>query len=289
MGIRRSLGYGLVVALAGVGCSGDDEVAETGNVTETGTVPDTETEEPPDPNAYVRVIHLIPDIPVMDLATNGSSLPLAEDFPYPGSSPFILFPQATYSFQFHEPNTDTTGDNTTGEVIVSFDGYEVSGGRFYTAGGWGFASDGSAQRLELEDDLTPASEGNFKARVVHACTICGPVDIWTLDGATPVLVFDDLGPGEATDYIEIPADEDQVWLFDMNGDANPDWQLEAFQFPAVDTQGNGQVINMFLQPLIDPSTGIPIFVPGQPVVGPWIITQPIDASAETQAAIFPPT
>ena len=278
--LRVSLG---LTGLCVVGCGAEvDEPAPIETGTDTGDV----VEDIPDHLGYVRVIHLVPDLPTMDLGTNASGVVLAGDFPYPGSSPSVPFPPGTYSLEFHQPAED---GGPTGETLLQVAGVEVSAGQHYTVAGWGFLADASAGGLVLEDDRTPASSGNFKARFVHACTPCGTVDLWSLDGEVPTRLADDLAPGDATPYFEIPADQEQTWLFDINNDGVPDWQLEPFQAAEVDTVGNGQVISLFLQPLIDPTSGNFVRIPGTSVVGPWLVTQPLDASAETQVAILPPS
>src|SRR5918997_272398 len=119
--------------------------------------------------AQVRVAHLAPDAPNVDVYVNGD--PVLTDVPYT-TSPVIDVP------------------------------VELAAGGAYTVAAVGLVADGSLSAQVYEDDLRSPASANAKVRIIHASPDAGPVDVVPRGGQALVagLTFP-----EASPYAEVPA------------------------------------------------------------------------------------
>ena len=146
------------------------------------------------PEAQVRVAHLSPDAPNVDVSVNGEPVAALQNVPYGTVSPYLPLPAGTQQVTVYpagdrsQPVIDTPVDLTTGGA--------------YTIGAVGLVSDGSLRAQVYQDDLTPPAQGNSKLRVVHASPDAGPVDVVPAGGAPLVsgLQFPNASP-----YAQVPA------------------------------------------------------------------------------------
>jgi len=142
--------------------------------------------------AQVRVAHLAPDAPNVDVYVNGE--PVLTDVPYTTISDYLPLPAGTQQVTVY-----AAGD-TSAPVIDA--PVEVAAGGAYTVAAVGLVADGSLTAQVYEDDLRAPSAGIAKVRVVHASPDAGPVDV-VPRGGDPLV--EGLAFPDATPYAEVPA------------------------------------------------------------------------------------
>jgi LPXTG-motif cell wall-anchored protein len=150
--------------------------------------------------AQVRVAHLAPDAPNVDVYVNGE--PVLTDVAYTTISDYLPLPAGTQQVTVY-----ATGDTSTPVIDTPV---EVAAGGAYTIAAVGLVADGSLTAQVYEDDLRAPSAGNAKVRVVHASPDAGPVDVVPRGGDPLVegLTFPD-----ATPYVEVP---EGTYTLDVN-------------------------------------------------------------------------
>ncbi len=146
------------------------------------------------PEAQVRVAHLSPDAPNVDVSVNGEPVAALQNVPYGTVSPYLPLPAGTQQVTVYP-----AGDRSQPLIDTPVD--LVYGGA-YTIGAVGLVSDGSLRAQVYQDDLTPPAQGNSKLRVVHASPDAGPVDVVPAGGAPLV---SGLGFPSASPYAQVPA------------------------------------------------------------------------------------
>ena len=198
----------------------------TGDQTETtqeptGQGPET-TEDPcetvQEGMAAVRVAHLSPDAPNVDVMVDGTTV--LSDVPFNTVSPYLVLPPGSYNVMV----------TPTGEESAVFDEQVEFGAQAYTIAALG-EIDGQNQSFIVQpyvDDVFAPDSGTTSIRLVHAAPDAPAVDV-TVEGAD-VTLFDDVAFGEASDYampeagdytIEVRAatendDGDVVTTFDVS-------------------------------------------------------------------------
>jgi hypothetical protein len=145
-----------------------------------------------DAQAQVRVAHLAPDAPNVDVYVNGD--PILTDVPYTTVSGYLSLPAGTQQVTVY-----ATGDTTSPVIDTPV---ELAAGGAYTVAAVGLVADDSLTAQVYQDDLRSPDSGNAKVRVVHASPDAGPVDIIPRGGQALVsgLTFP-----EASPYAEVPA------------------------------------------------------------------------------------
>src|ERR687894_450515 len=142
--------------------------------------------------AQVRVAHLSPDAPNVDIYVNGE--PVLTDVPYTTVSSYLSLPAGTQQVTVY-----ATGD-TSNPVIDA--PVKLAAGGVYTIAAVGLVTDGSISAQVYQDDLRAPSAGNAKLSVIHASPDAGPVDV-VPRGGEPLVT--DLAFPEDTPYAEVPA------------------------------------------------------------------------------------
>ena len=142
--------------------------------------------------AQVRVAHLAPDAPNVDVYVNGD--PVLTDVPYTTVSDYLSLPAGTQQVTVY-----ATGDTTSPVIDTPV---ELAVGGAYTVAAVGLVADDSLTAQVYQDDLRSPASGNAKVRVVHASPDAGPVDVVPRGGQALVsgLRFPDASP-----YTEVPA------------------------------------------------------------------------------------
>ena len=142
--------------------------------------------------AQVRVAHLAPDAPNVDVYVNGD--PVLTDVPYTTVSEYLSLPAGTQQVTVY-----ATGDTTSPVIDTPV---ELAAGGAYTVAAVGLVADGSLTAQVYEDDLRSPASANAKVRVVHASPDAGPVDVVPRGGQALVagLTFP-----EASPYAQVPA------------------------------------------------------------------------------------
>jgi hypothetical protein len=142
--------------------------------------------------AQVRVAHLAPDAPNVDVYVNGD--PVLTDVPYTTVSDYLSLPAGTQQVTVY-----ATGDTTSPVIDAPV---ELAAGGAYTVAAVGLVADDSLTAQVYQDDLRSPGSGNAKVRVVHASPDAGPVDVVPRGGQA--LVAGITFP-EASPYAEVPA------------------------------------------------------------------------------------
>lgn len=173
----------LAVGLVGTACSDDD--GPTG-LEATG---------------QVRVVHLSPDAPNVDVLVDGTAV--ATDVPYLTASDYL-------TVEAGDRNLEITAAG--GAASVLDESVTVAVGTQYTVLVAGELMDIALQPL-VDDNTAPAA-GNAKVRLIHGAPNVGLVDIWVtepgadLAGTFPTV--SNVGFGVASPYLEVPEGEYQV-------------------------------------------------------------------------------
>src|SRR5829696_6427246 len=142
--------------------------------------------------AQVRVAHLAPDAPNVDVYVNGD--PVLTNVPYTTVSEYLSLPAGTQQVTVY-----ATGDTTSPVIDAPV---ELAAGGAYTVAAAGLVADDSLTAQVYEDDLRDPASGNAKVRVVHASPDAGPVDVVPRGGQALV---SGLAFPEASPYAEVSA------------------------------------------------------------------------------------
>ena len=143
-------------------------------------------------DAQVRVAHVSPDAPNVDVYVNGE--PVLTDVPYTTVSSYLSLPAGTQQVTVY-----AAGDTSSPVIDVPV---ELAAGGAYTIAAVGLVTDGSITAQVYQDDLRAPSAGNAKLRVIHASPDAGPVDV-VPRGGEPLVT--DLAFPDDTPYAEVPA------------------------------------------------------------------------------------
>ena len=203
--LRTLGGVAVVGGLAGCsssqdGSSGATETA-TPEPTETSTMTETETETAtPEPEtASLRVAHLSPDAPAVDVSVDGSTV--LEGVSFGAVSAYLDVPVGTRTVQIAVADDPST---------VAFEGdLDVTEGAF-TVAAVGELAEETFEPLVLSDDNTVPADDTARVRVVHASPDAPAVDI-TAGGDA---LFDGVAYGESG-YVEVPAN---TYTLNVRGD-----------------------------------------------------------------------
>lgn len=144
--------------------------------------------------AQVRVAHLSPDAPNVDVYVNGQPVDALQNVPYGAVSSYLTLPAGTQQVTVY-PAGDTSQAVIDTPVDLAAEGA-------YTIGAVGLVSDGSLTAQAYNDDLSAPTGGNGKVRAVHAVPDAGPVDVVT---ATGTALVEGLSLPNASPYAEVPA------------------------------------------------------------------------------------
>lgn len=175
----------------GNGEMGDDGMNDTSDDSDEM---DDESDGEMDATANVRVAHLAPDAPNVDVYVGGD--PVLEDVPYRGVSDYLELAPDTY-----EVMITAAGDADT---VVFDEELEIAEGS-YTVAALGELSEENRpfEVTVLEDDVSDPGDG-ARIRLVHASPDAPAVDVTAGDGET--VLFEDAAFGEAA-TTEVPGGE----------------------------------------------------------------------------------
>jgi hypothetical protein len=197
------LGTGLTVGLAGCsgnGGGGTDTATDTPTPTATPTPTPTATEsetDTPTGTARVRVAHMSPNAPNVDVYVDGSAV--LEDVPFGAVSEYLEVPAGD-----REVEITAAGDP---ETSVFAGAVPVEADTDYTVAATGEIGDMADQPFEplvLEDDNASPGSDTARVRVVHASPDAPAVDV-TVAGSGDAL-YDGV-PFGGSGYVEVPAGE----------------------------------------------------------------------------------
>ncbi|WP_128478408.1 DUF4397 domain-containing protein [Halorussus pelagicus] len=147
-----------------------------------------------DGEAQVRVAHMSPDAPAVDVLVDGE--PVVEGVEFGAVSDYLAL---------SEGHHDITVQTSEDETVVIEENVTVEADTAYTAAAVGEVSEETLELAVFEDDFETPSDENTSVRLVHVSPDAPAVDV-TVAGTDTVL-FDNVSFGNATDYVEIPADD----------------------------------------------------------------------------------
>jgi hypothetical protein len=142
--------------------------------------------------AQLRVAHLAPDAPNVDVYVNGDRV--LTDVPYTTVSEYLSLPAGTQQVTVYP-----TGQTTSAVIDTPV---KLAAGGAYTVAAVGLVADDSLTAQLYQDDLRSPDSGSAKVRVVHASPDAGPVDVIPRGGRALV---SGLAFPEASPYAGVPA------------------------------------------------------------------------------------
>jgi len=222
--------------------------------------PTEETEEPTTDGtdategegASVRVAHMSPDAPNVDVLVDGDAV--LEDVAFGAVSDYLSLAAGTYTVRI-TPAGDAETTVFEGEVTVE-------AGGAYTVAAIGELSEGADQAFEpliLEDDTEAPSSDTARVRAVHVSPDAPAVDI-TVGGGETVL-FDGVAYGESGST-EVPAGD---YTLEIRGDteSNDGDVVADFDVTVEGGQGYTAFAAGYLSPDDEPAdTAFDLFVVG---------------------------
>lgn len=178
-------------------------------------------------DAQVRVLHLSPDAPSVDVFVNAGATPSFSDVVFGESTAYAPVPPATYDFQVSAMGSPASA------AVLNVNDLALAAGTRYTAVAYGNLSGITA--MALEDDAEGIPTGNTRLQIGHAAPGAGEVDIWELTG--PTKLVDDFAVGAST-VLDVANGALSLGL-DLGDDGVPD---VTFAVPAL---GADQLVNVF--------------------------------------------
>ncbi|MBN1552748.1 DUF4397 domain-containing protein [bacterium] len=168
--------------------------------------------DPPD-MASIRIVHLSPDAPAVDIWANKTAK-VIENLPFPNGTEYLDVTPGTYTFDVVPRGAGIENSVLTIENLV------LESGTAYSAAAYRFAENLSA--LAIVDDRTDTSGHNIRVRAIHTADGVGEVDIWVIpEVGEPSPLWVDLGFGETGDALEIAPGAYTLGI-DVDNDAIPD-------------------------------------------------------------------
>ncbi|MEF8786699.1 MAG: DUF4397 domain-containing protein [Haloarculaceae archaeon] len=217
--ILIGIGAASTVALAGCGGNGDGTETENGGGTDddgmddgNGMDDDTETEdemeETPSGTANVRVAHMSPNAPNVDVYVDSDD-PVLSDVPFGTVSDYLEVPAGERQVEITAAGDPDTSVFSGGVPVEADSDYTIA-----ASGEIGDDADQPFEPLVLEDDNSEVASDEARLRAVHVSPDAPAVDITAAGG--DVVLFDGVEYGgsgyttvEANDYtVEIRGDTD---------------------------------------------------------------------------------
>lgn len=144
--------------------------------------------------AQVRVAHLSPDAPSMDVHIDDKPIGALTGVSFKTVSDYLSLAAGDQSIEIYPAGNAS-------KPIARAD-LSLQGGESYTIGVVGLVEDGSLAAQIYEDDNSRPDEAKARLRVIHAAPDVEAVDIAPRGGKE---LFADLGFPNATGYAEVPA------------------------------------------------------------------------------------
>jgi hypothetical protein len=227
----------MLLSLLACGDEKDDTATDTSSTDtsseDSGT--DTSTEDTGSEDtgstgtASVRVLHLSPDGPDVDIFVDDAAEPAVTNLGIGESTPYVTLPAGT-----HRLRVAPEGEGASAAVIdVS---PELAAGASYSAVAIGRVA--AIEPLFLTDDTSGLASDKIRVQVVHAASAVGQVDIWNLTGGTASPLLENVDFGKHAVLPDLPAGVYRVGV-DVDNDANPDVTFTLPNLPG------GLFVNLF--------------------------------------------
>jgi hypothetical protein len=225
------LNLSTLVLLSLLACNGDDPttvVTEADADTDADADADADTDADTDTDvetAQVRVIHLSPDAPDVDVFVE-DVLSGITNLPFGDGTEYVDLPVGTTNFKVGATGTPV------GQAVLDFD-VDLMAGMSYSAVAYDDLA--SIKALPLVDSTDGLAAGEVRLQISHVAAGVGQVDIWDLAGPTEIAPDLDFG---ATTSIDVPEGALELGI-DTDDDAVPD---VTFSVPSL---GADQLVNVF--------------------------------------------
>ncbi len=253
---KTTILFSFVLALTSVGfiaCGSDD----SGDNTDTTETPEDTTETPEVGTAQLRVLHLSPDTPAVDVFAGDSMDAAVAGLGFPDTTGFLELDEGEYTFNVTVADAGNEEANRALTVQASLNADDI-----VTVVALNELA--NVEALAFAEDFSEVSSGNLRLRIVHAASSVGQVDIWNItDANMPTPLVEDLDFKADTGFVEIPAAAYELGV-DVDNDAMPDL---TFSIPALP---EGTIANVFavegsglsgVQLVAQPSEGDVIVIP----------------------------
>jgi hypothetical protein len=182
--------------------------------------------------ARVRVIHLSPTAPGVDVFVNSTPPPAVTDLAFKEGTGYLELDAGTYTFNV-VPNGGTPADS-----VLDVGPLDLLGGAHYTAAAVNLLL-APIEALAMEDNNSDPGSGNIRVRAIHTAPGVGEVDIWEVsDLLNPILLYENVNFRDIGEYLILPAGAYTLG-FDVDNDAVPDLTFSTPAIPA------GSIVNIF--------------------------------------------
>ncbi len=164
----------------------------------------------PEATTEIRVLHLSPNAPAVDVYVNGDETPAITDLPFTDGTAYVPLPPDTYTFDVAP--TGTTIDDS----VLTVEDLALDEGVRYSAVAYDFVEDITA--LALVDDESDIDAGETRFQISHTASGVPEVDIYELGSGGALIEGLDFGD---TQTVDVPTGEYRLAL-DVNNDASPE-------------------------------------------------------------------
>ncbi|MBU1240604.1 DUF4397 domain-containing protein, partial [Myxococcota bacterium] len=224
--ITLTLSFALVAlffSFATVSCDDDDDSNNTNNINNVNNTNNATT-------ASIRVLHLSPDAPGVDIYVNGETS-VVTNLMFPEGTEFLEVDAGTYTFNVTATNTPVD------QSVLDIENAMLMGGSAYTA--VAYDNLGDIKALLLEEDWSGLEAGDIRVRAIHTAASVGEVDIWEIsDPENPTALFTNVGFGDVGAYMDLPAGA-YILGIDVDDDMVPDLRYDLPALP------EGTIANIF--------------------------------------------
>jgi hypothetical protein len=180
----------------------------------------------------VRVIHLSPTAPSVDVFVNGTPPAVVTDLAFTEGTDYLELDAGTYTFNV-APNGAPPAQS-----VLDIGPADLMGGAFYTAAAINLLL-GPIEGLTMEDNNSDPGPGNIRVRAIHAAPGVGEVDIWEVsDLQNPILLYENLNFRDIGDNLILSAGTYTLG-FDVDNDETPDLTFSTGPIPV------GSIVNIF--------------------------------------------
>ncbi len=187
------------LAMFAAACGGNQETSNQPVATTTNSASGTNSVAPPASevesrnNVLVRVAHLVPGAPNVDLFVDNAKT--FENAPYKRVSPYKEISEGDHKYYLRQAGQDAA------QSLAEEDARTSDAGGHYTILAVPTSVVGRPALRILKDDYDVPANGKAKVRVIHAALGTGDVDV-IANGVSDSL-FDDIGYADDEDYKEI--------------------------------------------------------------------------------------
>ncbi|UCE02118.1 MAG: DUF4397 domain-containing protein [Candidatus Latescibacterota bacterium] len=196
---------------------------------------DDEAENPMLPNdpgqAKLRVLHLSPDAPGVDVFLNSASTPVVSNLEFQSGTAYVLVDAGSYRIDI------AAHGDAIDQAVLTVPSLALDADRSYTA--VAYNSLFQIAPLALVDELEGLASDKIRVRAIHTAVGIGQVDIWNIPSSgAPSILYEDVDFSAVGPYFDLPAGAYTLG-FDVNNDATPD---VVFSLPALP---GGTIANVF--------------------------------------------